>query len=149
MIHPPPCYFWNSTKCIRTISWLCAKNRLLAAHKAKVCVLQQEGKWHLGLSSSVCTVGLSLHRVKNSAREINKKEGGREDNLVRMKQHRNKADGATRNQPLSQTTAILVSLAVPLTRDHSFMVYTPSEGQEGHMIPTCLFSGFLSPTVGN
>ena len=78
MIHPPPCYFWNSTKCIRTISWLCAKNRLLAAHKAKVCVLQQEGKWHLGLSSSVCTVGLSLHRVKNSAREINKKEGGRE-----------------------------------------------------------------------
>ena len=32
----------------------------------------------MGLSSSVCTVGLSLHRVKNSAREINKKEGGRE-----------------------------------------------------------------------
>lgn len=48
MIHPPPRYFWNITKCIKTISQLCAKKWLLAAHKAKDCVLRQEGKCHLG-----------------------------------------------------------------------------------------------------
>lgn len=77
----PPCYLQNSNKYIKKICWLCDKADCNQLIKPISVSFSRKEKARLGsLSWSVVhdNRSLFLYRVKNSAREINKKPSERE-----------------------------------------------------------------------